>query len=710
MSRFASAAASLALAAVLVATAFVAQSGGDLARTTWVEIGLVLLSGAVVAVALARARPGRVSGWPALAGFVALTGVTTASIVWSVAPDLSWIETNRTLAYLAVFAASLAAAHLAPRAWPVVLRAIALAAFAIVGYALVSRVFPESLADTEIYARIGAPYGYWNALGTTAAMAVPATLWLGSRRSGNAAASALAYPLLGLLLVALVLSYSRGAMAVAGLSIVLWLAIVPLRLRTITLVATAMAGSAPVIVWALTRDAFTENQVPLVVRTSAAPEFGVFLLVTVLLLLAAGLSVGFRVTRRPPGAIARMRVGLAAGATACLVPVVLVVALAVSDRGFEGTVTASVESLTSPTASTPGGPSRLTTASSSRGRYWREAGSVFADNLAGGTGAGTFGIARLRHRRDQLVSRHAHGYVVQTMSDLGVAGLVASVALLAAWLAAAARGLGLVPRRRERGFDAERVGLVAMALCAVAFGLQSAIDWTWAVPATAATALVPAGWVAGRALRRGPRGAAAGTSLGRVPRGVLAAATVVAALACAWSVWQPQRSEAESDRALDLIGDGKLDEAEEAAERAEDIDPLASKAVLVRAAVADARGDSRAATETFERAVRRFPGEPQVWIRLAEYQLYTLNKPADAERTVLGARYLDPLSRAAQQIFFEARAAQRAAVAPPPAAAPPPPATPPGTPQPAPAPAPPTGGATPPPPAPPGPQAAPPAD
>jgi hypothetical protein len=53
--------------------------------------------------------------------------------------------------------------------------------------------------------------------------------------------------------------------------------------------------------------------------------------------------------------------------------------------------------------------------------------------------------------------------------------------------------------------------------------------------------------------------------------------------------------------------------------------------------------------------VRRFPGEPQVWIRLAEYQLDTLAKPADALKTIRGALYLDPKSRAAQQVFLEAR-------------------------------------------------------
>jgi hypothetical protein len=655
--RFASPAASVALAAGFAATAFLAEAGGDLARTTYVEIAWIVAAGLVVAVSIAVARPGRIGGWLALAGFAALTAVTAASILWSVAPDLSWVETNRVLTYLWAFAAAVALAHLVPRGWAHVLRAIALAAFAIVAYALITRVFPESLAKGEIYARLGAPYEYWNALGATAAVAVPAGLWLGTRRSGYGPANALAYPLLGLLFVALFLSYSRGALAVSGAVILLWIVLVPLRLRTVTLVAVSIAGAAPVIAWALSRDAFTENDVPMLVRSSAAPEFGVFLLAMTISLLIVGVTIHFRVARRPPGVPARMRIGLAAALVAALVPVGLAVALATSDRGLKGTVVANVESLTSTTAKTEGGPGRLTQASSTRGRYWHQAKAVFLENPEVGTGAGTFQITRLRHRRDQLVTRHTHGYVHQAMADLGIAGLVASGLALLLWLLSAVRASGFMPRRRERAYDAERVALIALGLCAIAFGIQSGIDWTWAIPAPSLMAVVAAGLVAGRAMRA--RGGIPRPSIGRIPRAVFALASVAAALLCAWAVWQPQRSAAESDRALDLIAKGRIDAAQRAAERAEDIDPLASRPLIVQAAVADARPNQPLAHELLEKAVERYPGEPQVWIRLAEYELYTLNRPADAERTIAGALYLDPISRAAQQIFLEAKQAQR---------------------------------------------------
>jgi hypothetical protein len=684
--RSASFAASALLGAAFAAAAFVARGGNQLDRATAIELILVVASGAVVALALARARPGRIGGWVVLTAFIAYAAVTAASILWSIDPDLTWVEANRTLAYLAVFAAALAAVHLSAAAELAILRGILIATFAICAYAIVSRTFPGSLAETELYARVGAPYGYWNALGATAALGIPPALWLGARRSGHGAANALAYPLLTLLLIALFLSYSRGAMAAALIGILLWLAFVPLRLRTLTLFAVASAGAAPVIVWALSKDAFTKNYVPLDVRRSVASEFGVFALATGLVMLTAGLAICFRVARRPPRAASRLRVGLAVGLVALLVPVGLFAALEASDRGFSGTIRGSVEALTSPTSHTPGGPSRLTTASSSRARYWEEADDVFAQDRLKGTGAGTFGVARLRFREGPLVSNHAHGFVVQTMADLGILGLAAIGLLALAWLWAAARAVGLLPATANRGWDGERVALVALALAALVFGLHSAIDWTWFVPGPTVMAVAAAGAVAGRSLLASRRPLES-AGLGTIPRYAFAGVAAVAALACAWAVWQPARSEAETDRALELLADRKLAEAARAADHAGDIDPLSPNPIMAAASIAAARGNSNRAHALLQRAVRRFPGEPQVWVRLAEYQLDGLGQPEDAIATARGALKLDPESRAVQQVYLAAKRRLTAAPATPAPTATPPPAAPgPATPAPGPTP------------------------
>jgi hypothetical protein len=747
VSRFASSGASALIGAGLAAIAFAGGSGFELTNVTWLEIGAVLVGGVLVALAVLRGRPGRLDGGLTVLLFAALAVLCALSIMWSVVPERSWESANLTVAYVALFAGGAAIARLRPDAVAIVLRGILLAAGAVIVYALITRVWPSLSRDEEI-ARLGAPYGYWNALGTTAALAVPPALWLGARRSGHQPVNALAYPLLSLATVALFLSYSRGALIMAGAGAVLWIAFVPLRLRSITVLSVSLAGAAPAIVWALRQDAFTKNGVSIRVRDAVATEFGLFVLATVIVMLGAGLAVGFRVARRAPGPMARLRMGTAAGSVAVAIPIVLCIVLANSDRGLGGTISQGYEALTSISKPTRSGPARLLSASSSRGSYWHEAKEVFEDHYWKGSGADTFAVTRLRYRRpnDRTVPQHAHGYLHQTAADLGIAGLAISLALMISWLVATRRATGLLYRRarRIRQFSPERVGLVSLALSALVFGLHSAVDWVWYVPGPAAMAMVAAGFVVGRGplAARGAEAAVAAAATnghGTVPvppsppppppavpaeapvavgaatasgsstavtaklpltqlppppppppdeeaprrprmppalRPLFALLVLACALLCAWSIWQPLRSDQESDHALDLSANNHVDAALRAAQHAHDLDPLTPRPYVVRNAIEDASGNPVEAERALQDAVRAFPADPQTWIQLAQYQLNSLSKPADALKTVNGALYLDPQSRAAQTVYFQAGAALNGApspTAPPGSAAPPPP-------------------------------------
>jgi tetratricopeptide (TPR) repeat protein len=648
--RAASFAASAGLGAAFAVVAFGAEGGQILGSATTVEVALILGCGLLAAAAIVWGRAGGLSGALTLALFGALAVLTALSVTWSITPDASWIEANRTLAYLAVFAAAIGAARLAPNGWLVLLRALLIAVAAVTGYALASRIWPGSIAPDDLYSRLAQPYGYWNALGLTAAMGVPLALWLGARRAGHAAVSALAYPLLAGLLMAIFLSFSRGAILAAAIGAILWLAFVPLRLRSVTVLAVSAAGAAPLLLWALTKKAFTESSVPLQLRERVADDFGVLLLTLLVLTLAAGLAVNFRIAGRAPTPRMRLRVGIAATAVACIAPVVMFAGVATSDKGISDRVSALADTK----GATPGGPGRFTTASSSRAKYWRESRLVFKEHPLLGTGAGTFGTARLRYRRDALVARQAHGYVAQTMSDLGVAGLLLSLALLVAWLVAAARAVGLRRRDRARSWTPERVGLAALALVAVVFGAQSLIDWTWFVPGPAVMALAAAGFVAGSA-RPEAGWTARAVRPRRWPRIAIAAGALVAVGICAWAAYQPQRSHAQSERAYDLLADGQIDAADRAAKRAEDVNPLALEPIFARAAVLEQRGDLEGAEAQLRRAVREHPADPASWLRLAQFQLFTLDQPKRAQETVRGALALDPNSREAAYAYFESR-------------------------------------------------------
>jgi hypothetical protein len=102
----------LAIAAALTLLAFTTTGGVALAPNTWAQILLVVLA-AGLGIALLVSRPrGRASGTLALGLFAALAALTFASLAWSVQPASSWLEANRTLSYLAAFAAGMALARL----------------------------------------------------------------------------------------------------------------------------------------------------------------------------------------------------------------------------------------------------------------------------------------------------------------------------------------------------------------------------------------------------------------------------------------------------------------------------------------------------------------------------------------------------------------------------------------------------------------------
>ena len=612
MSSHARAASTILLGAAFAGVAFGAAGGTELARTTAVELILVVLGAAVVAAALLWCPDGPVRGGVTLAALAALTALTALSITWSIAPDLSYEDAGRMLAYLAVFAAAIAGARMAPRSAPVLLHALLLAAVAVVVYGLASRVWPGALAENELSNRLGQPYGYWNAVGTTAAMIVPAALWLGSRGAGTVAARVLAYPAMGLALLTILLTQSRGALAAALIGGILWFALVPLRLRSLPVLVAPGLIMAPVAAWALSQDAFSNYAEPLASRESVGGEFGLLLLAMIAVLFVAGFAVNLGLSRVTPTVDMKRRAGIAAVAVACAVPLALFTSVAFSDRGIGGTISDRVDELTSETTDAPSeGAGRLAATSNSRSTFWREAGDVYEDRKAAGTGAGTFGVARLRYRKGEQVSRHAHGFVPQTLADLGLVGVALSLLLLGAWLVAVARATQLYPRRLRRGkpperrdWTPDRMALVTLLLVALVFGLQSLIDWTWFVPGPAVMALVAGGFVAGRT----PMPAAPAVTLPppapERPRVALAAGMGVVALLFAWAIWQPEASNRASNQALDLIEQGKPEDAAAKTGDAEDANPLAGAAARPR--VGPNRGRPRAGRRGHARA-RRAP-------------------------------------------------------------------------------------------------------
>ncbi len=657
-------------AAVLTAIAFVGGGGLDLGPATTVEVGLdltggVLIVGAAVAGRTHRATHGSTAMWL----FAALGALTAVSVAWSVQPADSWLEANRTITYAIVFAGGVVLAREVPERWGSLIGGLALSAGAICCWALATKVFPATLAHDEIYARLRAPYSYWNAIGLTAALGVPACLWLAARRHGHAALNALAYPAMGVLLITLLVSYSRGALLAVALGLVLWFWLVPLRLRGAAVLVISGAVSLAVTLWVFAQNPLSKDNIALGERVTAGHQFGVVLVLAIVALYAAGLLVGFTASQRPLSPLARYRAGGALLGGVAAVPLIIAVILAMSPRGLTGSISHGFNQLTNPHAITPpNDPSRLTAVGSVRARYWNEALKLFEAHPFKGVGAGGYATARTRVRIDNLNVQHAHGYVVQTLADLGLVGLALSLALLAAWLAASMRTIGRA--RPATPSSPERLGMLTLLSIVVVFGVHSTVDWTWFIPGDIVPALLCAGWLAGRGplpsnawderrvrlplldqLRAGIRRPLPAA------RGVLA---LIVVLSAAWAAWQPLRSQDAGDRALTLTVSGQFSAARTQVRAAIDRNPLSIDPLYDLAAIDQAAGDVAAERVDYQRAVQVQPANPDPWLQLALFELRVRNDPRSALAALGAALYLDPRSPDAIAAFLQASAAVQA--------------------------------------------------
>ncbi|HYI80970.1 MAG TPA: O-antigen ligase family protein [Thermoleophilaceae bacterium] len=686
MSRLPSATASFfasaALAAALFGVAVGARGGTALERTVAVELLMLAAGSALICAAIAFGRRGRFDGGVALAAFAALAAITAISVGWSIAPDLSYVEAGRTLAYLATFAGGIALARLAPSGAAAVARGVVLAAVAVCAYGLSTRVWPASFAELAFSGRIGQPFDYWNALAGVAAVGIVPALWLGARRAGAPLGRALAFPATGLLIATLLIAQSRGALVAAAVGCALWLVLVPLRLRSVVVLIAAGAGAAPVVAWATSKDPFRIGLQPLSAREAVAGEFGLMLVALVLVLLAVGALVQAVGARAQPSLRARFRAGAAVAVVVALVPLALVTSVATSDRGLSGTVSDRIDELTDDSAAPPTGSGRLQSLASERFAYWREAFDAFEERPLSGLGAGSFELARLAHRDSGGGARRAHGFVPQTLSDIGLLGGLTALLLLAAWLVAAARATGLRPRCWWRPlatarppWTGERAALAALALAAVVYGVQSATDWTWFVPGLTAIALVAAGFVAGRGpLTGAPSSGAESWATSRrrpTPARLLGcAALALPALVCGWAFWQPVAADRALARSYDLTAEGEPVAALREAADARDLDPRTVEPFYAAATALIAIDRPRQAIANLRRAAAERPRDPEPWLRIAAIQLDRRNAPAAAFAAAGQVLRRDPHSRQAIVLYENARQLlieQREAAAGPPA-------------------------------------------
>ena len=188
-------------------------------RQPRLQIGIALVSiGAAIGWLFSRTLSLRASteawiGVGLLLGFAVWCGVT---LLWSVAPDETWAQVNRGIAYTLVAVLAIAVGSSAPRAIERVATGWLVVAIVCALYALGGKLIPGvevlgvSFDHTAFASRLREPLQYWNALGLVCVLAVPIALRMTTDVARRPAVRCAALGALFVLLTCLGMTYSRG--------------------------------------------------------------------------------------------------------------------------------------------------------------------------------------------------------------------------------------------------------------------------------------------------------------------------------------------------------------------------------------------------------------------------------------------------------------------------------------------------------------------
>ena len=620
---------------VLLAAAVFLGGGSRDDRLALVGAAAVAVAGIAWTAALFGALPiPRLErwAWAFLGLFSAVVLWSGIGIWWSIAPDLTWRYTNRGLAYAAFCALGLLIAVAVPRAPRLVAAGLAVLVAAVVTWALAGKVAPTLYEDSFRFARLRDPLEYWNALALAAGTGLPLALWIAASRVHANLVRALGALLLFATSVALLLTYSRGGVAVAAVAVIVWLVLTDRRLEGVAALAVGGLPALAVSAWAFGQPGLAEDGQPYGVRYDDGVRFGFVLAVaSVLVLVLAYFAARYEEHRPPTPELAHTLLrwaALAAGVLAVVAVALLFVAADPVDW-----VGDQVDDFTSPTTQPVSqGPERIASVgSNNRWGWWEEAWDAFADEPVGGTGAGTFRLVHRELRDNPNIVTEPHNLPLQALAETGLVGfLLAAGAGLAALLAV------LAALRRLTGED--RAAGLALAVAALLYPLHGLVDYDWDFLAVTA----PFFFTLGVLLAAG--------SPGRVVRrpleGLAVAAVSVTAVASLLTPWLSDRGVRAAEDAL-FDGDPVL--AADRADAARALNPFSVEPLFVAAEAAYAQGDMQEALRLYVRATKLQPENWRTWYELGSFEA-SQRSYGWAELHLARARQLDPLGPAKRDL------------------------------------------------------------
>lgn len=583
----------LATAGALIAMALSNGSYDLVPRQT----AAIVLWWAVGVGSLVFLRP---PGWSSRAS-LATVGFAVLMVLWIAVNASSSISHERTGTELARDVCHVAPLVLVgwvlPRSlWRWVIVGVAVGGVGVAAAALAHRLHPSFLGGTDIVLftntsqRLSSPMGYWNAVGSAAAI----TLLLLVAIAAHARAPlgrALALAATPICIATAYVTYSRSAFGAAIIGLVVLVAASRNRFTVAAYAIATGAGGAAVVSTIHGQNAIAQGTGT---AGAGAVLTAVVLAAVVLAVVGAvGGIAGLDRLRMPPR-VARV------ATIATLAIAVIAGGVLASKEGRK-----AWDQFKTPEASgARADPSaRLTTLNTTRYNQWKAAIDAWHEKPTTGFGAGTFELVYNQRETNGEFVRDAHNAFIEALVEQGTVGLV----LLLGFLGSAAVAIVLALRRAATVLDR---GLLAGATAGVsAFVLGTALDWFWEVTGLAMFALVLIG--AALAASGGPEPAATEQrDARRVPGWVPRAALVAVALVAVLVELPGLVGTSEVRRSARDVAAGDLVAARGHADQAIDALPWASSPFLQRALVDEQAGAWPSAIRAITLAERR---DPQDW-------------------------------------------------------------------------------------------------
>jgi uncharacterized membrane protein YhaH (DUF805 family) len=447
-----------------------------------VPLGLILTVAAAVAAVV---RPPRISLPVALtmSGLAGLGLWSLLSSSWAHAVEQATVAANRWLSYAALYLLLIVLLRTRRRA-NVLLIATG-AGIAIVAATILVRMLGGGALTLFLGGRLQAPLGYINGEGCVFAMACWGGIALAERRepllAGLGAAAAVAMACLTLL------SQSRGAAIATFAALIVALVAIPgFRRRALTLAGVAVGVAAAAgFVLKVYSASNAGTLTPSIVHSAA---IAILVSSAVTGLVWAGAIAAFRSIDRDQARRGLIR--RAATVASIAVVAAPVLTLAVEHSRVEHTVSTQWHAfvhLSDPGSARTTGQTRLLSGAGDRYDYWRVAWNGFVAQPLAGLGAGNYPAYFFRYRRTPESIQNPHSLELQTLSELGIVGLLL-LALIVVGVALGARRL----RGAARSSPWARTTMVAATGAAVAWFVDSSGDWMQLLPGVMAIALVAA--------------------------------------------------------------------------------------------------------------------------------------------------------------------------------------------------------------------------